>query len=119
VSTRTLPKLRYIDGHEPSLWLRNELAAVRRMITDGTFTDCGHLLGAMSAAAALWRPGHVVCADCVVALRLYGDADRTCDRCQTVMPPGALIHPCAIRVSSVLLVTFGLCPTCNRREIGQ
>src|SRR4051794_30690919 len=73
----------------------------------GQIAGCGHLPPGTIAFAALWAPTRVVCAACMPALRLSGDADRTCDRCGAVGEPG--VHPVMVAATAWLLVSFGLC----------
>jgi len=102
--------------HEPTLWLRNEISAIRQAAQGGRVEQCGHLAPGQAAVVALWRPERAWCAWCASALMLTGDADRTCDRCQRVGAPGELIHPCVVDAGAAL-VLLGLCPGCSRAEV--
>jgi hypothetical protein len=73
------------DHHEPSLWLRNEIAALSKDWNAGLFTTCGHNYSRM--VAALWKPHTIVCGFCTPTLLLNDTAeDWTCDRCRAIVP---------------------------------
>ncbi len=114
VARQTGMQLSY--DHEPTLWLRNEISAIRQAAQAGRVEQCGHLAPGQAAAVALWCPDRAWCAVCVPAVALTGDADRTCDRCQRVGAPGELIHPCVVDMGPALLM-LGLCPGCSRAEV--
>lgn len=101
-------------AHEPSFWLRARLADLRTRHLTSQFKACPHLRVGVPAVVALWAPDRVVCVPrCARTLRLTGDADRTCDRCGTVADR---VHPEIAAPSPGLVVVFGLCPACHRRE---
>jgi len=43
--------------------------------------------------------------------------DRTCDRCDTYVPPGTLFWPVVLHPARQLLVIGGLCGTCKDLEV--
>ncbi len=99
--------------HEPSAWLRDRLTDLQRRYVSGQLRHCGHLAPWQQAVAPLWADV-VTCGPCASQNRLSGDLDRTCDRCGIVCR--GPIHPC-VTLFGPLLVCFGLCPSCQRREV--
>lgn len=102
-------------AHEPTVWLRDVVATLRRRVSTGHLTRCRHLTGPYGAVA-LWDPRRIVCADCFPLLTPGSALDRTCDRCGQVPDR---IHPCRwpmITAAGIVEVFFGLCPGCVRRE---
>jgi hypothetical protein len=114
------PRARWAAAdHEPSAWLRGRLHQLDARHRAGPIELCPHLTrgGRESGATALWQPDLIVCTrpGCLSRLRLYGAADRTCDRCGRVVSP---IHPDSVLVPPRLAVAFGLCCGCQRAEVG-
>jgi len=103
-------------NHEPSAWLRGRFADINRRAAAGQVAHCGHIEPGSVGALMLWHDDLVCCGRCVERLRLTGDPDRTCDRCGAVVP---LIHPTTLTAGPELLVGFGLCPACHRKEVGR
>lgn len=108
----------YSDRHEPSFWLRGRLADLFTAARLGAVRPCQHLRAGMIGSAVLWAPDQVVCGPCTAGFALTGDADRTCDRCG-VVTSGKGIHSCIVAASSNLVVSYGLCGPCYRREVGR
>lgn len=101
------------EHHEPSLWLRNEIAAVRQAAVNGTMISCGHGdYGFLTVE--LWQPDRAWCEACFPSAKLPDDWDEAhcCDRC----------HRSTERIRSLacdlggLILVFGLCPDCRDRE---
>lgn len=107
---------RYIPDHEASWWLRTRLVDLDTRDRAAQIAHCEHLRGGGPSFAALWAPDRIVCVHCVPELRLTGDADRTCDRCGAIATG---VHPVVVAASETLLVSFGLCRFCFRREMGR
>ncbi len=103
-------------NHEPSAWLRGRLANINHRAAAGQVAHCGHVEPGAVGALVLWRDDLVCCGGCAEWLRLTGDPDRTCDRCDAVVP---LIHPTSVTAGPTLIVGFGLCPDCHRKEVGR
>lgn len=109
-----------ITNHEPSTWLRGQVAAMNDGIEAGTAHHCRHLVAAdqdsldMARFAALWKPGVVACLACVAAgaFRMSEDEAGRCDRCG--QHAGALA-PFLSR-SGDFIVHFKLCVDCGTRE---
>lgn len=111
----TTRKYETLAGHEPSLWLRNEIGSIRRASSAGRLRQCGHLGPLSRAVIALWQPDTAYCGTCAPAVRLDHDwaADHTCDRCGTC---AAELHACVAETVPALII-FGLCCDCYRREV--
>lgn len=105
----------FLPAHEPTVWLRNEIAAIGQQVGRGERRVCDHLLAGMPAVAPLWSNA-IHCAGCPDAELPRGVEDRRCDRCGVV---GDVIHPEVVAPSPVLLVVFGLCPGCHRKEVAR
>lgn len=108
----------YTANHEPSFWLRTRLADLGTRLLTGQLETCPRLRPHHDACVALWASdwvacGWLGCGHCKSRVRLTGDADRTCDRCSTVVDT---IHPEIVAAGPNLLVTFGLCAPCHQRE---
>lgn len=108
----------YVANHEPSFWLRARLADLGTRLLTGQLETCPSLRAHQDAFVALWASdwlacGRLECVHCTSRVRLTGDADRTCDRCSAVVDT---IHPTVVVGGANLLVTFGLCGPCHRRE---
>lgn len=109
----------YLEGHEPSLWLRGQISDVVTGVRTRQVSTCGHLTSTRPGIVALWARDRVVCEDCAPELRLTGDADNTCDRCAVVVDKGTTIHAHVMAPLPCLLLVYGLCPACHRREVPQ
>jgi hypothetical protein len=108
--------LRASANHEPSWWLRRELAAIDRAAINGRLGSCRHARRSRVTVVALWDPGTLWCLPCgSSALTLDGEADRQCDRCLEVVDRITAITV----VSRNTMVMFGLCPPCRIREEGR
>ncbi|WP_026549549.1 hypothetical protein [Arthrobacter sp. Br18] len=120
MNAETGQALRAVRNHEPSLWFRQQVQQVASNITAGDVHHCGHLaLINQPVIAALWDPHLVVCEACEpLRLRLTGDADNACDRCGHIDPRG--VYPGGVRFTrpggQILVVLFGFCDTCARKE---
>lgn len=101
-------------NHEPSAWLRGRLDALRASLESGDTRACVHLHGNAVAAAALWRPGHLLCSACLAGLRLTGEENMQCDRCGTVAADGVRPHIVAV---GRLVLLYGVCDTCHEAEV--
>ncbi|PKW25412.1 hypothetical protein [Phycicoccus duodecadis] len=105
-----------IHNHEPSFWLRARLVDLHSRWNTGRMLTCRHVLTQPGGVfiTALWLPEVMVCTSCAVdALRLPAAADLTCDRCSAPDPKTRAV---AVDEQGVI-VTFGLCPDCYRREM--
>lgn len=105
-----------VPDHEPTFWLRARIADV--LTRRGLFelNQCGHLNLGVVGVVALWDDARAVCTECVPTLSVHGAADHTCDRCAAVTP---ITHQHLTVPAADLLVIFGLCPTCHRRESAE
>lgn len=71
-----------------------------------------------TALAAAWKPGLVVCLHCVHLLKMYGEADRTCDGCGRVCDELSAdrsiggISPVMVTLGSLIYQT-GMCDECK------
>jgi hypothetical protein len=104
--------------HESSFWLRGRLTDLGTRLRSGQMEICPNLRPQNDAVAVLWAPGWLSCGRrgcvrCASHVLVTGDADRTCDRCGAVVDT---IHPEIVAAGSHLLVMFGLCAPCHRRE---
>ena len=117
---------RVIQNHEPSYFLRASMSAIPRLWETEGVHACPHMRDDINAGStrlpgitALWAPRCLTCVDCSVGLRLTGAADRTCDRCQHVVPLdqtiAGLIYDTKL-AGRRLMILFGLCPDCLDRE---
>ena len=102
-------------NHEPSFWLRSRLIDIETRAQAGTLRQCGHLGAYTRAGIALWSMV-ARCVDCLPLDRLSGPADLTCDRCGNVCE--GIIHPGVVALGP-FIVSFGLCPACQRREAAE
>lgn len=91
----------WITAHNPEVW-----------------PACTHVGSPRVVHIALWRPGLVLCTDCLIReeFRIEGTIeDRRCDRCGHV---GAQIHP-IVTGFGPLLIHGGLCCQCSALEEGR
>lgn len=108
----------YVENHEPSHWLRTQLAEVGARLVAGQLDMCPQVRPHVDGFIALWASDWVACGwracgHCESRLALTGDADRTCDRCSNVVD---IVHPEVVLVGPNLLVAFALCSACRQRE---
>lgn len=104
--------------HEMSAWLRGRMAAIWADASTVGIATCPHLSGVVTdepAHVGLWEvPLRAHCVFCALTeLRLYGDADNTCDRCGVVSPGG--VYSITIGAGP-LVIHGGLCAACVRHE---
>ena len=104
------PRVR--QNHEPSFWLRWQLASLDTDLVSGDLTYCGH---EGPHLVALWHSDRAVCVSCAGGeLDLSGTAeDCRCDRCGEYADP---IEVCLVGAPR-FLVSFGLCGNCAAREV--
>lgn len=103
-----------LPHHEPSWWLRTRLADLRTRGDTRQTLACRHIVsGTQEALTALWLPQVMTCRDCAAAFQLDDRAAQICDRCGKRHDD---TQPLAWRDGGVL-VLFGLCPPCHRREV--
>jgi hypothetical protein len=107
------------ENHEPTLWLRGELATIGNDLVAGRSELCPHILTrnpftasvrATTLLAALWRPLYVCCSDCAPD-ELTPPPDVVCSRCQAVEDMNS-----ASVYAHGILVCYVLCSACLRRE---
>lgn len=103
-------------NHEPSWWLRRRLAQIDQAALNGRVEVCGHRTPGVPPILALWAPDAAWCVRCAgAALRLEGPENYQCDRCGVHADP---IRVCTIAGRRVVVV-FGLCAVCHRKEVAR
>ncbi|WP_286960171.1 MULTISPECIES: hypothetical protein [Arsenicicoccus] len=95
--------------HEPSAWLRQQLATTRRGITTGTTSAC-HPGRPLIVAA--WDPNHAWCRHCATTAPPPPN-EHACDRCGLATPTTTGILAAA---TPRLTLAAGLCRRCLKRE---
>lgn len=109
--------LNLIRDHEASAWLLECIADMYAWPAGCMHTRTGQK-SATPLIAPLWDRA-VWCSTCAPASRppIGSIADRTCDRCGHVcaVTLGDKIYPAAV-LAGMVLVVFGLCRDCLRRE---
>lgn len=110
----------YVADHEPTVWLRERVADVADWPPGCKHTRTGRNV-AVPVIAPLWDRS-LWCAVCASAARLPNGSppDRQCDRCGRICAPalGDPIYPGSVQVG-ILLVVFGLCRDCHRKEAAR
>ncbi len=103
-----------VDG-----WLRLSAVDALRGFLDGSARVCLHNPTPRRYEvifACAWRPGLVVCAQCIPLLKAPNKvADATCDRCGRVcasLADGGGIHPLVLQIGA-LTFNAGACPDCR------
>jgi hypothetical protein len=92
--------------HEPSAWLRGAAATRVRQISARLKDIDASAYGAI--VAPLGRTG-----------ALGSRADRSCDRCNTYVPPGRTLHLFVFQPTPRIHLIGGLCPACEAKELGR
>jgi hypothetical protein len=90
--------------HEPSAWLRGAAAKRVRQI-NAAVTDVEAYGAIVSPLGRTGAPG--------------SRADRSCDRCNTYVPPGRTLHLFTYQPTPRIHLCCGLCPQCEAREVGR
>lgn len=106
-------------NHEPSAWLRSTLGTLDSGLRSGRVAIDPHLRRGDVGLVGLWRRDEVFCHGCApaeLALEHGSTEDRRCDRCGAVR---ATVRPYVLNIESLLVVMFGLCDRCHRREAGR
>ncbi|HMM96714.1 hypothetical protein [Phycicoccus sp.] len=111
------PGVTAIPNHEPSFWLRGRLVDLHTRWAAGQMLGCREVFAPTPdtlLVVALWMPEVMVCRSCAPEiLKTAAASDLTCDRCATCDRDTRSV---AILEQGVV-VAFGLCPGCYRREI--
>lgn len=97
-------------NHEPSLWLRSQVAELLRLVVDEQVKHCPHPPGEHPAVIHLRTRG-VTCLPCSG----HVEHPTRCDRCVAEVDG---IREGAVAVLDPLIVIIALCPACLRRESG-
>ncbi len=108
--------LRTLTDHEPSFWLRGQLASVATKYTAGTLRPaCPHVAPGALGVVTLWRPDEMACPWCCGALAADPVEDDKCDRCRAYSRPLVCFGFSVIpgRVAAAL----ALCPSCSQKEV--
>jgi hypothetical protein len=114
-------KHRILDNHEPSWWLRAQLDALPARWETSGVRACRHLRpGQGVGITALYRPDLLTCPGrCADLFKLDGPADFQCDRCHGQSDTLAGVVYDTDFDGMQLLVMFGLCPSCEAKELGR
>jgi hypothetical protein len=95
--------------------LRDQVNAAGRRMIAGQVDGCGCSHLRLPLVHALWEPGCVTCVPCsrLLATDPREPEDKTCDRCRR-RAPGLVI---GMVQTPAVVVVFGLCDDCRRREM--
>lgn len=105
--------LHEVPGHEPTVWLDQEIKRIGLGLMNGTITGCcPHITIPM--VAVLWRPDCIVCKACLRDVKPADDdpENNTCDRCGDVAEG---VKPLMVPTPAVWIIG-GLCSDCMRKE---
>jgi hypothetical protein len=123
--TATATRHRTVTDHEPSWWLRGQLNNLLAGWQANGVHACPHVKRSRRNAAvgitALYLPEVLTCPDrrCADVFKLDGAPDHECDRCHEQSETlAAVVHDSDLD-GLRLLVMFGLCPHCERKEVGR